>query len=694
MLFTKPGLPAIRKPHGLLLVGISVAAGFLALTAWQLIETRRDARDRAVQNLTNLTLALERDLARNIEFCDQSLQGTLRALSIPGMTTLDPDVRQLALFDQSIRASYLGDMMVIGPSGDRLYESAAAVPGPDNVARRDYFQIHRDHADAGLYISRPYRRTHGGDWAIAFSRRIPTADGSFAGIVAGVLKLAYFSDAATKLNLGGQGSVALIRADGILIARHPWNDADMGRDLASGPLIEHANRSDAGSYQAISRIDGIERLYAFHKVGDYPLVLAASLSTRTVYAEWWHRTLTTGAVFLVLTGILAVVLEIFRREFRRRLQAELAARRAEQAARTVKAKYSVLAENSSDIIACYRLDGIWTYVSPSVTRTLGFTPGELVGRPWAICIHPEDVAAADAVLVQLRGGADRVSFVYRAPRKYGGFVWLEAHLSLVRHPSTQEAEEVVAVIRDISRRKRQEDELSATLQSLVIEAGTDALTGLANRRRFDAVVEQAWASAQQTRQPLSILMIDADCFKLYNDQYGHPAGDEALRAIARCIQQCLRRPGDIGARYGGEEFAVVLPATDADGALCVAQAVREAVGACAIAHDLAPMGHVTVSIGVATAASGGDPAALVARADQALYQAKGGGRNCVVHAEAALFRHGQDAPEAGGLLKPMMPASTNANRDCGEPRCIDACYDGSRRHTPSLEQAEPVLKVS
>src|SRR4051794_115372 len=128
MLFTRPGLPAIRKPHGLLLVGISVPAGFLALTAWQLIEPRSAARAWAVQNLTNLTLALERALRRNIEFCDQSLQGTLRGFSIAAMTTLAPDVRELALCDQSIRASYLGAMMVIGLSGDRLYESAAAVP--------------------------------------------------------------------------------------------------------------------------------------------------------------------------------------------------------------------------------------------------------------------------------------------------------------------------------------------------------------------------------------------------------------------------------------------------------------------------------------------------------------------------------------------------------------------------------------
>src|SRR4051794_17026940 len=107
MSFARPGPLASGPLRRLLLAAISVAAGFLALTAWQLVETRHDARERAIQNLTNLTLAMERDLARNIELYDQSLQGTIRALSIPGVAALSSDLRQAALFDQSTTASYL-----------------------------------------------------------------------------------------------------------------------------------------------------------------------------------------------------------------------------------------------------------------------------------------------------------------------------------------------------------------------------------------------------------------------------------------------------------------------------------------------------------------------------------------------------------------------------------------------------------
>jgi hypothetical protein len=119
-----------------------------------------------------------------------------------------------------------------------------------------------------------------------------------------------------------------------------------------------------------------------------------------------------------------------------------------------------------------------------------------------------------------------------------------------------------------------------------------------------------------------------------------------------------------------------------------------AVAACAIAHDRAPMGHMTVSIGVASVstAADGDPAGLVARADQALYQAKGGGRDCVVHAEPALLVSAQEAPKAAGVLQSS--ANARGNRDCGQPRCIDACYDDDRPYHPPSGQAQSVLKAS
>ncbi|WP_434988249.1 diguanylate cyclase domain-containing protein [Xanthomonas melonis] len=163
------------------------------------------------------------------------------------------------------------------------------------------------------------------------------------------------------------------------------------------------------------------------------------------------------------------------------------------------------------------------------------------------------------------------------------------------------------------------------------EAWVDALTGIANRRAFDRRLTQALQDAVQLQAPLSVLMIDVDHFKLYNDTYGHVNGDACLRLIAQAIASCTRRSDDIAARYGGEEFAMILPHTDAAGALRLADSVRGAIADLGLMHLPSPTSaHVTVSIGSATFEPGQTPAApetIVHDADVALYRAKQAGRN-------------------------------------------------------------------
>ncbi|MBN3815926.1 diguanylate cyclase [Paraburkholderia sp. Se-20369] len=180
------------------------------------------------------------------------------------------------------------------------------------------------------------------------------------------------------------------------------------------------------------------------------------------------------------------------------------------------------------------------------------------------------------------------------------------------------------LLRELKRRQRAE----AQLQRM---AHRDAMTGLQNRGTFDAVWSREWRRASRSGQPLSLLFIDIDCFKAYNDHYGHQAGDQVLKAVAQCLAACVARATDHVARYGGEEFVVVLPATDLKGSLSVAEAVRAAIHGLDIAHVKSPFGRVTASIGVASSGGRGidSGAALVKAADMALYDAKSGGRNRV-----------------------------------------------------------------
>jgi diguanylate cyclase (GGDEF)-like protein len=181
----------------------------------------------------------------------------------------------------------------------------------------------------------------------------------------------------------------------------------------------------------------------------------------------------------------------------------------------------------------------------------------------------------------------------------------------------------------------------------------DGLTGLANRRCLDATIEREFRRAVRSRQPLSVVLIDIDHFKDYNDCYGHPAGDDCLCAIARSIEGCLRRAGDLAGRWGGEEFVVVLPGSDATRAVAFAETIRLAVRGLALQHGRSERGIVTLSAGVATFVPGrsaGAWQALVADADAALYVAKASGRDTVnVHAPAQVAISPVSRARAPGL---------------------------------------------
>ncbi|MBL8470889.1 MAG: diguanylate cyclase [Rhodocyclaceae bacterium] len=168
-------------------------------------------------------------------------------------------------------------------------------------------------------------------------------------------------------------------------------------------------------------------------------------------------------------------------------------------------------------------------------------------------------------------------------------------------------------------------------------AVTDPLTGIANRRRFDAVLGQEFARLKRAGAPLSLLLLDVDHFKSYNDSYGHQAGDRCLIEVAAVLQANMQRPADLAARYGGEEFAAILPETDQTGALQVAERIRARIQALGIPHrGSLTAAHLTASFGVATiyCYSVRNPAELIELADQQLYRAKAGGRNQAAAASA------------------------------------------------------------
>jgi len=210
---------------------------------------------------------------------------------------------------------------------------------------------------------------------------------------------------------------------------------------------------------------------------------------------------------------------------------------------------------------------------------------------------------------------------YREGIEAGGDDYLIKPVSYMIIKAKIRAMERIAEMRD------QLNHLNAELEAL---SQLDSLTQIYNRRTFNELAQQQWALAKRHQQPISALMIDIDHFKLFNDHYGHPAGDACLKKVTQAIRSCLQRSADIFGRYGGEEFIVLLPDTDATGTMRVAQAISNAIENMQIRHDVSPSSTwVTASIGGATClrTTGHDLEELIKNADRALYKAKRAGRN-------------------------------------------------------------------
>ena len=484
----------VLSPSGVIVCGVLLMLFTCSLCAWVLVESRNDTYNHAEENARNLMLVIERDIARNIELYDLSLQAVVDGVAHPQVMALPPKIRSEVLFDRAASGKYLGSIFVINERGDIIMDSRFIPARVGNFADRDYFTFHRDNSNAGLYISKPYAsRLRDGALTIALSRRITRADGSFGGVVVGTLSIDYFRALLDGLSVGQRGTAAVIETNGSMITRLPYDPKVVGRNIQSAAVFIRAMATNEGAFAGTASIDGIRRLYVYKHLPGLPIIVDVAPAESDIYAEWQRRAIRLGIVMAVFSIILGAGSLLLSRELQRRQLAE------------------------------------------------------------------------------------------------------------------------------------------SKLQHL---ARTDALTGLSNRGTFDDTLQKEWQQANRTGLPLSLLFVDIDKFKAYNDYYGHQAGDEVLRAVAQCVALCIRRPADHVARYGGEEFVVTLPDTDASGAAKIAETVRHAVFDLNIEHVQSGYGCVTVSIGVVTSQGRAvhDGAILVRMADSALYEAKSTGRNRVCEA--------------------------------------------------------------
>ncbi|MFC5437468.1 GGDEF domain-containing protein [Rhodanobacter umsongensis] len=275
----------------------------------------------------------------------------------------------------------------------------------------------------------------------------------------------------------------------------------------------------------------------------------------------------------------------------------------------------------------------FVYIGPQIEALLGWAPSSWVTvGDWASRMHPEDREwVMNYCVAQSLAGVDHEAD-YRALTSDDRYVWIRDVVHVVRNDDGTVAS-LIGFMFDISERKQTEQQLVSLQKELEELSFRDGLTGVANRRRFDAIIELEWSNARRNRQPLSLIMLDIDYFKQYNDHYGHLEGDVSLKRVAWVLSSAATRARDLLARFGGEEFVLVLPETDAAAAHSLAERCRRLVCDEHIAHEPSPIGHMlTISQGVGTATPAHDDELLsfIDMVDKRLYRAKQRGRDCIV----------------------------------------------------------------
>ncbi|WP_018954910.1 GGDEF domain-containing protein [Thioalkalivibrio sulfidiphilus] len=274
----------------------------------------------------------------------------------------------------------------------------------------------------------------------------------------------------------------------------------------------------------------------------------------------------------------------------------------------------------------------FAYIGPQIEALLGWSQDSWVSvEDWAQRMHPEDRdKVVNFCVSQSQAGTDHEAD-YRALTADGRYVWIRDVVHVVRNEDG-EVHALVGFMFDISERKKNEQELVRLQKELEDLSFKDGLTGVANRRMFDSVLSLEWSNARRNHQPLSLILLDIDYFKQYNDFYGHLQGDDCLMHVARILESAATRARDFIARFGGEEFVLVLPETDAPAAEKVAQRCRTLILDARIPHESSEsLPFLTASLGVGTIipSHGDEPSEFVDEVDRLLYKAKQEGRNRV-----------------------------------------------------------------
>ncbi|MBV8467509.1 MAG: diguanylate cyclase [Burkholderiales bacterium] len=600
--------------HHVFLISLVLALVAIVLSFLLYVVQASHARamEQGAQQAANLASLLEERVRAAFQSADFLLDDV--ALHVDMQKGLpDPQsesgkaLRKL-LFDKWQRGSSLANIGFLDPMGRIQYTMLG--DGSVSQAGESYLAELGGVRAPEMAMSSPQVMPQLHEPGVLMGRAVRDEGGKLAAVSVGWLRSSYFDAMFAPLKLGPQGIVVLTDDHYRLIARHPeLPDFPVGSQYGH-PHTETGPLPDTSIL--VSELDGTRRITAWRRLQDYHVVLVVGIAETDALAEWRTQTLRyflVGLVVCLFGAALTIMLLNAARQAERLSESEALLRESEARHR------QIIELAPAAMVQVSGTPPAVTYANRDFEQLFGREHGEAAGHPVVeLFVDPSDATRLLDDAAKSGGIHERELQLTDGRHNFWGLV------SATALPGVG-GQGFLLGFADIDARKVLEHRLT-------VEASTDALTGLANRRYFFARSEAACDQARRYHRPLSVVVMDIDKFKAVNDNYGHHVGDAVLERAARILQVTLRQP-DLPARIGGEEFVALLPETSLQQAMEAAERIRQAIEDAPLTLEDGRLVAITASFGVAAYKDEDDIHPAIDRADEAMYRAKQGGRNRV-----------------------------------------------------------------
>jgi diguanylate cyclase (GGDEF)-like protein/PAS domain S-box-containing protein len=620
----------LRFRRRLITALLSMAALAIAVVVSQL-HTSYVERELSLQKQTEHHVkAMEAYVTSSIQSVDVSLLGFANAIKVlPAQQSRSPETMTDLL--SSRESSFNSDYWItfIDPKGKAVATSIGNSVIGANYADRDYFKVHVDNAAPGkLFIGEPSIGRASKKRLFFLSRRVETAKGEFLGVVAAPMNVDRYLKVFANSRFNSDISVALIHANGKVIARVPNSEQAFGRDLRGTVLFDNVRFAPAGSYKSISVFDKVSRVFSYRVVQGLPLIITVGSNDAESTRLLQQNYLIGGGGLAILLLLMLGAGHFSLRTYSRQEERELRYRTLYNASREMEKKLlaneesmklaSLLFQNSGEGMMVTNAKGRILTVNPAFSVLSGYTEKELANHhAYELASNRHDQAFFDRLVECVtQNGFWKGELWHRS--KDGEELLVAMTINTV-HDEQGNPFRYVALMSDITQKKASEELIWR-------QANFDTLTGLPNRRMFHEHLRKEMKKTDRSKLPMALVFVDLDHFKEVNDTQGHDKGDLLLKEVANRLLSCVRST-DTVARLGGDEFTVIL--SELRNADDVGRTVQEILQKMSTPFQLEDKtAQISSSIGIALyPKDGADAETLLKNADQAMYLAKQQGRN-------------------------------------------------------------------